>query len=142
MCMCIKEDQGCPPLISGFDFTSPSVSTPAKGDTEAQTERVMAISTVKDVTGCEPDVAKQLLEANQWQVEAAVDQFLDGSMGQGVGGVQSKGSEVKGLSANTPVRSHRRTYPEAPECRHTHADAPACARPWCARPGWEVAPLL
>ena len=72
----------------------------------------MAISVMTDVTGCEPDVARLLLEANQWQVEAAVDQFLDGSMGQGVGGVQSKGSEVKGLSVNMPVRSHRHTHTE------------------------------
>jgi len=142
MSMRKQEDQESPPLISGFAFASPSASTPATGDAGAQAERVRAISAVAEVTGCEPDVAKLLLEANQWQVEAAVAQFLDSCMGQGAGGGGSEGAEVKGLPASTPVRSHRRTYPEAPECRHTHADAPACARPWCARPGSKVAPLL
>ena len=80
----LEEDRGCPPLISGFSFASPSASTPAKGGAEAQTERVMAISAVTDVTGCEPDVARLLLEASEWQVEAAVAQFLDNNMGEDV----------------------------------------------------------
>ena len=122
--MCIQEDRGCPPLISGFTFASPSASTPAKGDAEAQTERVRAIRLVTDVTGCQPDVARLLLEANQWQVEAVVAQLLDSSVGEDVGGMQSKGSEVKGLSANTPVRSHRHTHVEAPAHRGVYAIPP------------------
>ena len=45
------------------------------------TERAVAVSAVSDITGCDADVAVFLLEANRWQVEAAVNQFLETGMG-------------------------------------------------------------
>ena len=66
-------------VVTGIHF-----GTEEEGDSARQggnTARAVAISSVSDVTGCDPNVAITLLEASDWCVEAAVNQYLQSDMG-------------------------------------------------------------
>ena len=70
---------------AGQTPSPPAPQLPSSGSAGAgvvdDTDRAVAVSAVSDVTGCDADVAAFLLEANGWQVEAAVNQFLENGMG-------------------------------------------------------------
>jgi hypothetical protein len=46
-----------------------------------ETKKAIAVSSVSDITGCDGEVAVFLLEVNRWNVESAVNHFLESGMG-------------------------------------------------------------